>query len=241
MNPHAARLLTRVLAGACAVLLLLALLQYAGLGGGHRWAAVEHAGEVTVAEVDRRPVELPPATAFGEIAAHPLFNADRQPTPLDLAEGSGEEEDMPPPSPLNVALTGIIVDADSGVQIAMLLDRASNAAMALRVGMPLAGEQAGWTLVEVRPRAVVFRSVADETAEIELETAVVQPTPQRPQRTARPTRGTSAPQPAARSATSEKGDPNADLARRVEERRRQMREEAERSRGGPVRPAPEDK
>jgi len=224
MNVHAARLTTRVLAGLCGALLLLAILQYAGLGSGFSWSdASSEASDVALGEIDQQPIQLPPASAFADIAAHPLFNADRQPTPLDAAE-AGADGDEPPPSPLNVALTGVILDARNNVSIAMLQDKSTNQAIALKVGMPLEGEQASWTLVEVRPRGAVFRSAADETTEVELETAVaVSPRPA-PARNRQPPAKTNA------RGTAIGTNANSDLAKRIEERRRQMREDADRMR-----------
>lgn len=249
MNARAARLLTQTLAGVCGVLALCAVVLYAGFGRGYGWLPDE--GEENprpqVGAVDNKPVQLPPASSFAAIDAHPLFNEDRQPTPVD-ASASGVEE-APPPSPLNVALTGVILDAARDVHIAMVQDRARNQAIALRVGMPLEGEQASWTLVEVKPRAAVFRSAANETTEIELETSVAQaapakPSPGRPQAPGKP--GAPVPPPAGakgpapNAVPSPANDASADLARRIEERRRQMREDAERQRNG-GQPAPQNK
>lgn len=226
MNVHAARLATRVLAATCGALLLLAILQFAGLGSGFRWgAASPDASGLALGEIDQQPIQLPPASAFADIAAHPLFNADRQPTPLDAAEAA--EGDVPPPSPLNVALTGVILDARNNVRIAMLQDKTTNQSIALKVGMPLEGEQASWTLVELKPRGAVFRSAADETTEVELETAVAPPPRVAPARNQRNPRARG--QPAA-TAPAAGTNANSDLAKRIEERRRQMREDAERMR-----------
>lgn len=236
MNVRAARLTTNALAGLCGVLLLLIIVQYAGLGRGYSWAsdAEDGGGHAQVGTIDSKPVKMPPANAFAAIEAHPLFNEDRKPTPQDATADAG---DTPPPSPLNVALTGVILDDRSHVRIAMLQDKARNLPIALKVGMPLEGDQASWTLVEIKPRGAVFRSAANETTEIELETAIAAPPP-----AARPNtpRGVAAP-PNARpnannSNTNKPADPkengSADLARRIEERRKQMREEAERLRNG---------
>jgi general secretion pathway protein N len=240
MNVKTARLMTNVLAGTCGALLLLALVQYAGLGRGYRWApdAEGEAARLAVGAIDRQPVQLPPATAFADIQAHPLFNEDRKPTPLDLSEG---QEAAAPPSPLNVALTGVILDEKNHVRIAMLQDKARNQPVALKVGMPLEGDQASWMLVDLKPRLAVFRNAANETAEVELETALA-PTsapgaarPQPPRAGAAPAAGGAAPAtppgaPGAKAAPPGTADASADLARRIEERRRQMREEAEKLR-----------
>ena len=230
MNVRTARLATHVLAAACGVLLLFSVVQYSGFGRGYGWSAdAGGAAERTpLGDIDKRPVQLPPASAFAAIEAHPLFNEDRQPTPQGAIAG---EDDVPPPSPLNVALTGVILDEKNKVRIAMLHDKTLNQAVALKVGMPLEGDQASWTLVEVKPRLVVFRNAANETTEVELETAAA-PAPA----AARPRSGrvTTPANPA-----GGKKDASADLAQRIEERRRKMREDAERLRN--ARPAPPKK
>lgn len=236
MNVQTARLATKVLAGTCGALLLLAVAQYAGLGRGYHWAADGDAEGTAAAlgRIDEKPVVIPPASAFAEIEAHPLFNEDRQPSPY-AQDGAGEEEAAPPQNPLNIALTGIILDDVNHVRIAMLLDKTRNQPVALKVGMPLEGDQASWTLVDIKPRLAVFRSAANETSEVELETSVAQPPPQRPGRPggnapAAGKPGAVPPRPAA--------DPNKDLAQRIEERRRQMREDAEKARNGGKTPTP---
>jgi general secretion pathway protein N len=174
---------------------------------------------------------------------HPLFNEDRKPTPIDASEG---EDTAAPQSPLNIALTGII--STPSVKIAMVQDKARNQSVALKVGMPLEGDQASWTLVEVKPRSVVFKSAANERTEVELETAVVQPPKAPAPRSAR----TGSPANNARGNTAasakdtKKGD-SGDLAKRIEDRRRQMREDAEKLRNQngkgppPTKPEPPPK
>jgi len=222
MNVQVARLTTTALAGACGFLLLTALLQYAGVGRGYGWAADDPSSVPPLpgGAVDDKPLTLPPANAFSEVQAHPLFNEDRQPTPLDA---SGDAS-ATPQSPLNITLTGIV--STSSVKIAMVQDKARNQAIALKVGMPLEGDQASWTLVEVKPRSVVFKSAATEKTEVELETSVAQParTPApRSARTGTPPNKANGNMP---QKDSRKADPG-DLAKRIEDRRRQMREDAE--------------
>ena len=234
MNVRIARLSTTVLAGACGFLLFTALLQYAGVGRGYRWAADDPSSEPPLpgSAIDEKPLKLPPASAFAEVQMHPLFNEDRKPTPLDASEG---EDASAPQSPLNIALTGIV--STSSVKIAMVQDKARNQSVALKVGMPLEGDQASWTLVEVKPRSVVFRSAANERAEVELETSTAQPPRGPAPRSAR----TASPANNARGNAAKdtrKGD-SGDLAKRIEDRRRQMREDAEklRNQNGKVPPS----
>jgi general secretion pathway protein N len=227
MNIRTARLATNILGGLCAALVLVAILQYAGFGRGYSWSTDEGGAEsgALPGDIDKQALQMPPASAFAAVDEHPLFNDDRLPTPIDAA-GSA---DTPPSSPLNVALTGVILDEESHVRVAMLQDKARNQAVALKVGMPLEGEQASWTLVEVKPRLVVFRNAANESAEVELETALKPSVagakaPARGGKPATPPRSAAAPKKAA--------DASSDLARRIEERRKQMREDAERLRNG---------
>jgi general secretion pathway protein N len=108
----------------------------------------------------------------------------------------------------------------------MVRDNLRNETVALKVGMPLQGDQAGWTLVDLQPRLAKFRNASDETAEIELSTAAgpaqAPPAPRAP---------AEAPVGRGQVAPPKAGNPaETDLAKRIEERRRQMREEAERLR-----------
>jgi general secretion pathway protein N len=235
MNVRAARLTTTVLGAVCGFLVLTAMLQYAGVGRGYRWAPDDPASAPPLpgGAVDEKPLRFPPATAFASVESQPLFNEDRKPTPIDASEAGGDASDAPQ-SPLNVTLTGVV--STSSVKIAMVQDKTRNQSVALKVGMPLEGDQANWTLVEVKPRSVVFRSAANERTEIELETSVAKLPP--PPRSTRP--GT--PAKPANARDNQRG--SADLAKRIEERRKQMREDAEklRNKGGnrkpPQKPVP---
>jgi len=224
VNDHAARWITKVLAASCGVLLLLLVVQYAGLGRGISWggAATDEDEARALPTIDQRPLQMPERGAFAAIDAHPLFNADREPSPLDAA---GADDAAPPANPLNVTLTGVIIDEVNHVRVAMLLDKSRNQPVSLKVGMPLDGDQAAWTLVELKPRVAVFRNATAETSEVELETAAGAAKP-----AANP-RASGGKTPPAAPAAMNKSDADAgDLAKRIEERRRQMREEAERSR-----------
>ena len=112
----------------------------------------------------------------------------------------------------------------------MVQDKARNQSVALKVGMPLEGDQASWTLVEVKPRSVVFRSAANERTEVELETSVAQPPKPAQPRSARASATTGARGNASPSATDNKRADSGDLAKRIEDRRRQMREDADKQR-----------
>lgn len=229
MDVQLARMTTFVLAGICALLLLTVLIQLAGYGRGYGWLPPEAADAQALAvSIDRQPFELPPQTSFDEIEARPLFNEDRKPTPVDAVEAVAEA----PQIPLNVTLTGIILvrksDSTPELRIAMVRDNARNESLALKVGMPLTGDQAGWTLAAVGPRVATFKNASDERTEIELQTVATPAAPpvaanRRPPPLLPGAPGQVAPDKRENAADS-------DLAKRIEERRRQMREEAERLR-----------
>ncbi|SFN17267.1 hypothetical protein [Dokdonella immobilis] len=228
MDVKVARMITFVLGGACGLLTVTAMVQLAGYGRGYGWLPPDaEAGPAIAGDIDRNPFTLPPLSAFREVDGRPLFNEDRKPTPVS----EGEVADAgPAPVPLNVTLTGVILvrktETTPELRMAMVRDNMRNESVALKVGMPLTGDQAGWTLVALAPRLATFRNANDETAEIELYPAAAAPPPpkvDRPPPVAPSAPGTVAPGKDNNAAES-------DLARRIEERRRQMREEAERLR-----------
>lgn len=231
MNVRAARLTTTVLGAVCAFLVLTALLQYAGVGRGYRWAPDDPASAPPLpgSAVDEKPLKFPPANAFASVEAQPLFNEDRKPTPIDASGEGGADASDAPQNPLNITLTGIV--STSSVKIAMVQDKARNQSVALKVGMPLEGDQASWTLVEVKPRLVVFRNAANESAEVELETALKPSAAGAPGGAGRGGKPSAPARPGA-AAPKKAADASSDLARRIEERRKQMREDAERLRNG---------
>ena len=231
MDVQLARLTTLVLIAVCGALVLSALIQLGGYGRGYGWLPAD-SGDAQAIEVaiDRKPFALPAQTRFSEIEARPLFNEDRKPTPVDAAEAVAET----PKVPLNVTLTGVIIVRKSQttpeLRVAMVRDNARNETLALKVGMPLAGDQAGWTLASLEPRLAVFKNASDETSEVELQTAST-PAAVPPAGARRPAAGAPPPAPPGAVAPEKKESAtDSDLAKRIEERRRQMREEAERLR-----------
>ncbi len=235
MDLQLARMTTLVLGAACALLMVTLLIQLAGYGRGYGWLPPEQSdAEQLAVAIDRQPFTLPPEATFDEVEARPLFNDDRKPTPIEVADAVVDA----PQVPLNVTLTGIILVRKSAttpeLRIAMVRDNARNESLALKVGMPLPGDQAGWTLESVEPRLARFRNSSDEVSEIELQTAA---TPVAAPVAARRPPPVLPGVPGAVAPERKEGGAEADLAKRIEERRRQMREEAERlrvERGGDV-------
>lgn len=219
-------MLTLVLAAICGLLVVTALIQLAGYGRGYGWLPADAADEgLRVAEVDQTPLKIPPMSSFAEVENRPLFNEDRKPTPLG---DDAPATEGPPPVALNVTLTGVIIVRASGtrpeLRIAMLRDNMRNESLTLKVGMPLTGDQAGWTLEALEPRLATFRNANDEKAEIELTTTAA------PARAPAPAAANARPASAPAEPSKQANEAASDLAKRIEERRRQMREEAERLR-----------
>lgn len=220
--------------GACSgVLSLLALGQGVGLGKGYSLAPVggEAADEPPAPALVHEAARMRPWVEYGQVLARPLFNESRAP---EIEESSADSE-APPAQPLTLALTGVILTRD--LQIALVTDPATNDTERVRVGQPLAGERAGWTLVELRPRAAVFEGAGLGRTELPI---IVEPpggaaspiaaVPVAPQPVPTPQPAPAAPAPApAPGAAQAPGQPASaeEIRRRIEERRRQLREEAQ--------------
>ncbi|GMV28366.1 MAG: hypothetical protein AMXMBFR59_04910 [Rhodanobacteraceae bacterium] len=231
MNARTARLITLSLAGTCGVMALAGVLAWMGAGRGYGWLPEGEAPPVTgVGRIDTEAVVMPPDSEFAEVRQRPIFNEDRKPTPI-------VEEIKPvdaPTAPLNITLTGIVMTPD--LKLAMVRDNTKNESVSLRVGMPLPGEQQGWTLAEIRARSVVFRNPQDETSEVELEVApgLTVPPSARAVPPPPPPGAAPSPPPGGNVPANVPGQPPpdraAELQRRIEERRREMREQAEKLR-----------
>ncbi len=229
MGIQAAKLLTVTLAGACGLLLLLALLLQVGLGRGYHWLSADDDAVcgTRASNIDRVPFKLPPETSFAQTDARPLFNEDRKPTP-DVPVEAG-----PPPAPavpLNVSLTGVILTPQ--LHLAMIHDNSKNDSAAIKEGMPLPGDLGGWTLTRVKERSAIFKESAGDEVEVELSTAVASPKPGAQARAGAPAAGAMPQPPGSRPnpamAKPPDGNQAEQLQRRIEERRKQMRDEAER-------------
>ncbi|MBL8299554.1 MAG: hypothetical protein JNN30_14550 [Rhodanobacteraceae bacterium] len=229
MNARTARLITLSLAGVCGTMGLAGVLAWMGAGRGYGWLPEVEAPPVTgVGRIDTEAVVMPPDSEFAEVRQRPIFNDDRKPTPI--------VDDKPietaPTAPLNITLTGIVMTPD--FKLAMVRDNAKNEGVSLRIGMPLPGEQQGWTLAEIRARSVVFKNPQDEASEVELEVAPGLSVPPSARAVPPPPPPPGAVPVPAPPAASDPGQPPpdraAELQRRIEERRREMREQAEKLR-----------
>lgn len=243
------------------ILALVAVAQYAGLGSGYRLEPVESADSAaatTVAALGGEPVRLPPWSHYAEVLARPLFNESRAPelqestVVVDPAAGGNAQ-------PLNATLSGVILSG--AVRLALVTDNAKGETFGVRVGQPLAGDQSGWTLVELGPRGAVFEGagLGRQTLALETDARGATPGAPAPQPVAQPAPSAAAADPAAAAQTGMAnamiggnlpaagmpaqpapgvaGAPGADpqqlanadeIRKRIEARRRELREEAQR-------------
>ena len=214
------KLLTTTLVAACAVFFAVAVAMQVGVGRGYHWLDPEAAnGDAAAgATIDREGFQLPPQSNFAVIGERPLFNEDRKPAP----EAPVDETPVAPPSPLNISLTGTLLVGNPEMHVAMVRENGKANTVALKEGMPLPGDQSAWTLSQVKKRSAIFKNTAGEEAEVELATinASQKAGPARPGAPA--SHATAAAAPTSPVAQSE------ELQHRIEERRKQMREAAER-------------
>jgi general secretion pathway protein N len=158
------------LGSAAAVLALVAVAQYAGVGSGYSLDEPDSAdggGTTTVAALGGEPVRLPPWSEYGEVLARPLFNESRAPE-LQASTAAVDPAAAGNANPLNATLSGVIISGD--VRLALVTDNAKGETFDVRVGQPLEGDQSGWTLVELGPRGAVFEGVGLGRQSLELET-----------------------------------------------------------------------
>ncbi len=155
------------------------------------------------------------------IKKRPMFSDSRIPFVEDDESVVDENENVDIPE-LKAKLMGVVITPESSY--AMIVDETTKNREVYTVGMPLEGEQGGWSLSEITQRKVVFTSEDNKTTELELEVFG----------------GTAG--PAGKSASSKKADnrnkssenqeklekkKNADdIRKKIAERRAQMRADA---------------
>ncbi|MGQ0800098.1 MAG: hypothetical protein ACT4NL_08315 [Pseudomarimonas sp.] len=238
MSAASLRLLTLLLSVFCGWSLLVLLAVETGLGGRYSLQP-EDAEQIAVPpslRLDRAQSALGSLESYAVIAERPLFNADRRPLPPE-ATGTAAAP-VAASAPLDVILTSVILRGDT--QIAQFTDRTSGVSQTLKVGQSLAGEQSGWKLVELAARGAVFEGPSGRIdAELRVFDGQGGEAPTAPP--APPVITESTPPPAGGEGSAE--NPTAQVAdeaqspesraemirRRIEERRRQMREEAARA------------
>lgn len=238
--------ITLVLGSIAGVLAVVALLQQLGIGSGYSLLENERgkAPSARFAAIETEPYKLDPYASYGEILARPVFNESRAPEAQADGPATEGEATGTTAAPLNVTLTGVIIMPE--LKLAFVRDNAANTVQRVRLGNPLEGEQNGWKLVELKPRGAVFEGEGLGRQELELAVDTTgAPAPPPAVITQVPIAGIPSPpadpeagaqpeapvQPVVSSdaAARPAGNVTPDAIRqRIEERRRQLREEAQR-------------
>jgi hypothetical protein len=173
---------------------------------------------------------LPPYERYGEIAKRPLFTSNRQPAPDAPAAPAAPPA---PPVALNVALSGVVTGRRGDV--AIVIDKTNSKTLQMRVADPLQG---AWRLERISAREVVFDGGPQGKAVVKLDpaegAAAAVPAPPPPAMpmapsAAAPVTPVTTPNVAAGTpvSTMDPAAREAEIRRIIEERRAQMRAEAE--------------
>lgn len=223
-----------VLGSVAGVLAIWAVLQQFGFGAGYRLLANDRGATAATrfAAIEREPYKLEAYGAYAEILTRPVFNESRAPEAQAETAGTEGEPAKATAAPLNVALTGVILMPE--LKLAFVRDNVTNTVHRVRLGNPLEGEQSGWKLVELKPRGAVFEGEGLGRQELDLATdvagapaavAAIVPAPAADPAGVQPV----SPEAPSGIAGRPSGNVTPDAIRqRIEERRRQLREEAQR-------------
>jgi hypothetical protein len=236
-----------------AVLMCFLLLQATlGIGTGYQFlpgTALDLPKELTEPLVVKRE-DLGPEANYLEVNTRFLFAKDRTPPSKVVATPAADAKAIPP-VPLNMQLTGIVITRDK--KIAMLRSTDGSQSFRLQEGRPLPGERAGWTLQTIENRKVIFDGGPNGLQELKLDVAastgaapapiqpVVQAATQMPGALPSALQANQVPpnSDSKITAMAPPPPPNPDQAAReaevqriIEERRAQMRAEAERLNSG---------
>ena len=167
--------LTVALGVACGVMMLFLLLQrQLGLGSAYSTlpdtaAAVEL--DVQVPQSEFKP-DMASEMAFLEINDRSLFTQTRT-APAKAAPPVVVVADQPK-VPLTAQLTGVVITPNR--KVALLRSAGGDQTYRLREGMPFPGELAGWRVVQINARSVVFDGGANQ-GQVELKLDVAKGSP----------------------------------------------------------------
>lgn len=167
-------LLGQILIGFLVVFLLISSVQMFGWGLGIDKVELTEEGAIKIptlpkgvqdASIDS---EDDKKKMMGYISERPMFSDTRKPfePPIEVVDPN-DPENLPPTVDIKAQLTGVVITPEQSY--AMILDTLTNQRVTYEVGMPLEGEQGGWTLNSIQSRKVTFVSDDEKTAELELE------------------------------------------------------------------------
>jgi hypothetical protein len=216
--------------GGIVLLLLISSIQMFGWGTGISSIEVDTDNLTSIPTVPKsKTIEQTSSednkNTLEEIAMRPMFNADRSPyvEPPEAPDVEPPGEEIPE---IKAQLTGVVITPEQSY--AMILDTATNQRETYKVGMPLDGEQGGWTLNSIQSRKVTFVSDNDETVELELEVYSKQLKAGKQAGKNRPSnnKGSNSQKKSGEAIREEKKKNADDIRKKIAERRAQMRAEA---------------
>lgn len=234
MNPS--RRITIILASIATVCGALGVAQKLGLGDGYSLleAAAVDTDATVMSQLDHDVFRLPSWGEYAAVLEHPVFNESREPTPVEASQEGAEGGEGATAQPINVTLTSIIISPK--VKLAIVRDNNTGQSVVIKVGSALEGEQSGWKLVEVGPRLAVFEGQGLGRQELELSVDASAKAALPPSPLGLPG-GLPPPMQTKEGANPDMAAPDAnnqvkaeEIRMRIEERRKQLREEAERMR-----------
>jgi type II secretory pathway component PulC len=208
------------------VFLLVASIQMVGVGSGVKSAVVSEDINADLPKIQNAinndaDEKLDNTQLLNNIKDRPMFSDTRMPfEEEDLADTGTLVEDVVI-EPLKAKLMGVVITPESSY--AMIVDEASKKSEVYTVGMPLEGDQGGWSLTEITQRKVIFTSEDNEITELELEVF---------SGTAGPAKNSATPKVAGTNKATEdqkklEKKKNADdIRKKIAERRAQMRADA---------------
>jgi hypothetical protein len=248
------RRLTLALGVACGLMMIFLLLQRQ-LGWGSTYKLLPDQEIERDASLDaplkesRNP--MPTVLSALEINDRALFTPTRT-APAKVAPPAPVVENKIPQVPLNAQLTGVVITPLR--KVAILRSNSGGVTYRLREGMPFPGELAGWRVVQINNRSVLFDGGQSGMSELKLDVSKESPTstalpsmpqpqsvpqvtgksPVAPMEMPRPNPpGFPQPPPPQAPGMTSAANPDqaareAEVQRIIEERRAQMRAEAER-------------
>lgn len=249
------RKLTTALTIACVMMMIFIVLQrQLQWGGSYSWLPDVPTEPDAVLKVPLKESShrLESEFAFQEINNRSLFSKDRT-APLKVSKPAETTQDVPK-VPLTAQLTGIVLTPNR--KVALLRNAGGDQSYRLREGMPFPGELAGWRVMQINARSVIFDGGEGQgQVELKLDVAKGAPTstaptipvvpqvagapPVPPVDTSKLATAAALPMPAPGAPPPPPPPPSADQAAReaevqriIEERRAQMRAEAERLSSG---------
>ena len=143
--------------------LLCAIVALAGFGGGYDLLADDPALAPPLPKVPLASARsaLGPLEAYAEASNRPLFYPDRKPSAVHVPGQSAEASQA-----LDVILTSILITPS--LQMAIVQDPKTKESMRVREGQALGGAYAGWKMVGMTPRSVVFDGGSQGQTTLEL-------------------------------------------------------------------------